>query len=229
MRRPRLLDLFCGAGGAAAGYHRAGFDVTGVDLAPQPRYPFGFIQADALTVLADPGFLAGFDAVHASPPCQHRSLATLSQRRAGRQYPDLIGPVRDLLTANFAGPFVLENVPGAALRPDYRLCGCMFGLALPGIGYLKRERWFETSWHGFDLMPGHVHHGPAISIAGHGTPAWMRRRTGHVSVAQWRQVMGIGWMNRDELTEAIPPAYSEHVGAHLMIVLAGRPAHATEG
>jgi DNA (cytosine-5)-methyltransferase 1 len=223
--RPRLLDVYCGAGGAGTGYHRAGFEVTGLDVARQPNYPFGFVQRDAIEALADAGFLARYDAVHASPPCQHQALATLGQRRAGREYPDLIGATRDLLTANFAGPWVIENVPGAALRPDLRLCGCMFGLRLPGVGYLRRQRWFETSWRAFALEPPHVHHGPAISIAGHGTPAWMRTRTGHVGVAQWRQVMGIGWTTRAELAEAIPPAYGEYAGAFLLEALPPAAQH----
>ena len=184
--RPRLLDLYSCAGGAGFGYDLAGFDVTGLDKEPQPNYPFRFIQADALEALADRDFMAQWDVVHTSPPCQHKALATLSQRLAGADYPDLIGPTRDLLLANFTGPWVIENVPGAALRPDIRLCGCQFGLTLPGVGYLKRERWFETSWRAFGLEMPHRHVGHAISIAGHGTPAWMRAKTGHIGVAEWR-------------------------------------------
>jgi DNA (cytosine-5)-methyltransferase 1 len=222
--RPRLLDLYCCAGGASAGYFRAGFHVTGVDKEPSPNYPFRFIQADALEVLADRKFLARFDAIHCSPPCQDKALATLSQRMAGAEYPSLIGPTRDLLTANFAGPWVIENVPGAELRPDIRLCGCQFGLELPGVGYLKRERWFETSWRAFGLEMPHRHTGHAISIAGHGTPAWMRAKTGHIGVAEWRKVMDIDWTTREELTEALPPAYCEFVGARLLEHLASERA-----
>jgi DNA (cytosine-5)-methyltransferase 1 len=214
--RPRLLDVYSCAGGAGYGYHLAGWDVVGVDRDPQPNYPFEFIQAGALEVLADADFLAQFDAVHTSPPCQHKALATLSQRLAGAEYPDLIGPTRSLLEANFTGPWVIENVPGAALRPDIRLCGCQFGLTLPGIGYLKRERWFETSWRGFHLEAPHRHEGHAISIAGHGTPSWMRGKTGHIGVAEWRRIMQIDWTTRDELTEALPPAYTRHVGGLLL-------------
>lgn len=222
MSRPRLLDLFCGGGGASMGYHLAGFDVTGVDVEPQPDYPFEFEQMDALSVLRTmrdyptfsgemwrPGY---FHAIHASPPCQAYSLAS---RYNGRTYPDLVGPVRELL-ASLRVPWVIENVPGAPLRPDIKLCGCMFALELPGRGQLRRERWFETSWGEFALDPPHHHYLPAISIAGHGTPQWMRARTGHIGVADWRRVMGIGWMTRDQLTEAIPPAYTEHVGAALL-------------
>jgi DNA (cytosine-5)-methyltransferase 1 len=220
--RPKLLDAYSCAGGAGMGYHLAGFDVTGLDKDPQPNYPFRFIQADALEVLADRKFMAQFDAVHASPPCQFKALATLSQRRRGKEYPDLIGPTRSLLE-RLRIPWVIENVPGTPLRPDIRLCGCMFGLEIPGIGYLKRERWFETSWRAFSLEPPHRHRGHAISIAGHGTPAWMRARTGHIGVAEWRQVMGIGWTTREELTEALPPAYTEYVGSLLVAAIGSTP------
>ena len=224
MSRPFILDLFAGAGGCAAGYRRAGFDVVGVDLAGQPRYPYAFIQGDALEVMDR--LLAGesvsgvrlrdVDAIHASPPCQLWSQATLGQRRAGKEYPDLLTPLRPRL-ARVTVPWVIENVPGAPLRPDYKLCGCMFGLELPGRDLqLRRERWFETSWRAFGFQTPHRHHGHAISIAGHGTPQWMRAKTGHVGVAEWRQVMQIDWMRREELTEAVPPAYTEHVGTHLL-------------
>lgn len=227
MSGPLALDLFSGAGGCAAGYHRAGFEVIGVDLADQPRYPFPFVQGDALEVMDR--LLAGeavsgvrlrdVSAIHASPPCQLWSQATLGQRRAGKTYPDLLTPLRPRL-ARVTVPWVIENVPGAPLRPDFRLCGCMFGLELPGVGQLRRERWFETSWHEFGFQMPHRHRGHAISIAGHGTPQWMRAKTGHVGVAEWRKVMEIPWMARHELTEAVPPAFCEHVGARLLDFLA---------
>jgi DNA (cytosine-5)-methyltransferase 1 len=209
-RRPRLLDLGCGAGGASAGYDRAGFDVTGIDIVPQPRYPFRFIQADML----DYSF-TGYDAIHISAPCQKWSKATLGQRCRGRQYPDLITPMRRRLS-QFNIPWVMENVSEAPLRPDLDLCGCMFGLELPGIGQLQRLRRFEFSWKPVIEPIAHCHTAPAISICGHGTPAWQRRRTGHIGVAHWREIMRIDWMRREELTEAIPPAYTEYVGKLLM-------------
>jgi len=216
VRRRKLLDVYSCGGGAGHGYDLAGFDVTGVDCDSQPNYPFEFIRADALEVLADRDFLAGFDAIHTSPPCQFKALATLSQRIAGAEYPDLITPTRALLEANFGGPWVIENVPGTPMRPDIRLCGCQFGLTLPGVGYLKRERWFETSWRGFCLEMPHVHRGRAISIAGHGTPSWMRAKTGHIGVAEWRRIMGIDWTTRQELTEALPPAYTRYIGGLML-------------
>jgi len=203
--RPRLLDLFCGAGGAATGYHRAGFDVIGVDIEPQPRFPFEFHQADALTFPLD-----GFDAVHASPPCQRYSRGTVDKER----HPDLLPPIRARLQAQPA-PWVIENVPGAPMRADYRLCGCMFDL--PG---LRRERWFETSWHGFDLRSPCYHPDPVVTVIGHGPNQYSYYR--HLARGpEWerlkRRAMGIDWpMNREELAEAVPPAYTEHIGALLL-------------
>lgn len=114
--KPRLLDLFCGAGGAAAGYYRAGFEVVGVDLAPQPRFPFPFVQADALAHLADHG--REFDAIHASPPCQAYSICG-ALPQCQRDYPRLLEPVRELLVAS-GRPWILENVVGAPLLPYCR-------------------------------------------------------------------------------------------------------------
>lgn len=210
-RQPVLLDLGCKAGGAAAGYKRAGFYVVGVDIEPQPRYAGDeFHQADALTFP-----LEGYEACHGSMPCQKWATAS---RHDGHEYPDLITPLRPRLEAT-GRPWVMENVAGAPLRPDVRLCGCYFGLEVPGVGQLIRERWFETSWHAAVSLPGHDHHAPAISVAGHGTPAWQRRLTGHVSVAHWRRAMGMDWTTREELAEAIPPAYGHFMGLLLMAQL----------
>ena len=118
--RPRLLDLFCGAGGATMGYHRAGFDVVGVDIAPQPNYPFNFVQDDsshpagrcAAALVPDWGIAA----IHASPPCQSYTRSGGRVARDGR-HPDLLGPTRELLEATGL-PWVIENVPGAPMRPD---------------------------------------------------------------------------------------------------------------
>jgi len=180
--KPRLLDLFCGAGGCSVGYDRAGFDVTGVDLAPQPHYPFPFHQGDALEYLAE--HWQEFDAIAASPPCQAYSTASQTQRNAGKVYPDLLGPTRDALIG--AGlPWVIENVVGAPMRPDFQLCGCMFGLKL------RRERWFETSWVGFAMLPPHCHDGPVVSVVGHGTPSWVREQLGYnPTISDYRTANG---------------------------------------
>jgi DNA (cytosine-5)-methyltransferase 1 len=229
--RPILLDLYSGAGGAAAGYDRAGFEVVGVDLAPQPRYPFTFIQADALAYLAalSPADLDRFAAIHASPPCQAYSRGTGKERAAGKVYPDLLPPTRAALEATGL-PWIIENVPGAPMRPDFILCGSMFGL--PG---LRRHRWFETSWHGFAFALSCDHSGDAVTVVGNGphsrSPLYRKRRavmqSGENAEQWWSELkkaaMGIDWMNRNELSEAIPPAYTEYLGSHLADKLKVRP------
>jgi DNA (cytosine-5)-methyltransferase 1 len=202
MSRPLLLDLFCGAGGAAMGYHRAGFDILGVDIEPQPRYPFEFVQADALTYPLD-----GFGAIHASPPCQAYSSITHVQGDPS-SHPDLLPPTRDRLAASGL-LWVIENVPGAPMRVDLKLCGCMFGLGV------RRERWFETSWHAFDLRQPCFHPEPAIGVYGYGG---VRGSSGRFSgrLSLWRQAMDIDWMEARELTQAIPPAYTEYIGHELL-------------
>lgn len=212
MTRPLLLDLFCGAGGAAMGYHRAGFDVIGVDINPQPHYPFAFEQGDALDYLREEIRLPArkVDAVHASPPCQAYTQAALSQRNSGKVYPDLLAPTRDLL-AVLGRPWVIENVPGAPMRADILICGCRVGLEL------RRKRLFETSWQERNVRPACVHTGTVVSVVGHGTPSWVRAKLGfNPTIAHYRAAMGIDWMNRGELSQAIPPAYTELVGALLL-------------
>jgi DNA (cytosine-5)-methyltransferase 1 len=204
--RPKLLDLFCCAGGAAMGYHRAGFDVVGVDHEPQPRYPFEFIQADAMTFP-----LGGFDAVHASPPCQDHVRSPGPAAKHGTGW--MLAATRERLEAQ-AAPWVIENVPGAPMRPDLKLCGCMFGLPR-----LKRERWFETSWRAFEMRSPCQHPEPSISVTGTGTPTGTWKIYGSVPVSEMRRIMGIDWMSRPELSQAIPPAYTEHIGRQLMDAL----------
>jgi DNA (cytosine-5)-methyltransferase 1 len=217
MSRPRLLDLFCKQGGAGKGYHDAGFEVVGVDIEPQPRYPFEFHQGDALEYLAE--HWREFDAVHGSPVCKRYSSATPVHRRDG--HPDQIGPLRSLLEATTI-PWVIENVPGAPLRPDIILCGCIAGLP-----ELKRERWFETSWCAFQVRAACWHPITPITVAGHGEPSGPRMARGEVATkADWERAMGIDWMTRDGLAQAIPPAYTRVVGAHLLEQLAARAASA---
>jgi DNA (cytosine-5)-methyltransferase 1 len=203
MNRLRLLDLFCGGGGASMGYVRAGFEVVGVDVVPQPRYPFEFFCADALEVP-----LEGFDAVHASPPCQ---AFTLAQRIQDNEHPNLIAPIRKRLLG--AGvPYVIENVPGAPLIDPVLLEGQMFlGLRT------RRPRLFEANWPlSVPLLRPPV---PAPH-AKMGRPPkpheWMYVVGCFSDVNAGRLAMGIDWMTRDELKEAIPPAYTEFIGKQLM-------------
>ena len=260
-----LLDLFCGAGGAAVGYHRAGFDeIVGVDIAPQPHYPFEFVQADALEFLADHG--DEFDAIHASPPCQGYSIMHNLPWLRGRDYPLLILPTIEMLEA-LGKPYVVENVMGArhgakglkkqgleahGLKAGW-LCGAMFWLPF------YRHRLFATNW--MWLAPGHgkhvkvIQHGrmlkdranqvvyresagrdsggltqPANSLAsGQGNGAQGNGAQGNgVGIGHakgWRlaaEAMGIDWMKRKELTQAIPPAYTEFIGRQLHLTLSAR-------
>lgn len=218
--RPRLLDLFCCAGGAAMGYHRAGFDVVGVDINPQPRYPFEFIRGDALEVCRAIGHT--FDALHASPPCQAHTA--LSNRWRGTDSladtrPELIAPTREALEA--AGkPWVMENVPGAAkaMRSPTRLTGEMFGLRV------HRPRLFEASLLLLapDAPPRQKR---PIAVYGKmdGRRLWTRNDGSELraprSLAEPAAAMGIDWMEWDELREAIPPAYTEYIGAQLLAVV----------
>lgn len=207
MARRRLLDLYCCEGGAGAGYDAAGFEVVGVDIVPQPRYPFEFHQADALAYLAD--HWREFDAVHASPPCKdHTRLKAVTGGSAETGW--LLAATRDRLS-EITLPWIIENVPGAPMRPDYKLCGCMFDL--PG---LKRERWFESSWRGFELRPPCHHTGPTITVAGHGAQGNEYRRGWAPTHADRCRAMGIDWMTRDGLAQAIPPAYTAYLGALLL-------------
>ena len=206
----KLLDLFCGAGGCAVGYHRAGFDdITGVDINPQPRYPYKFIQADALEYLAAHGH--EFDAIHASPPCQGYSV-TANMPWVG-EYPKLIEPVRDLLIKT-GKPYIIENVLGAPLILPITLCGTMFGLRM------FRHRLFETSF--FMLSVPHIKHREQVGkngfvcMAGHGDGGRGRIPADHRNIAAWKKASGIDWMTRDEMAEAIPPAYTEYIGRHLL-------------
>jgi DNA (cytosine-5)-methyltransferase 1 len=215
--KPRLLDLFSGAGGCARGYQQAGFYVVGVDNRPQPRYAGDeFIQADVLWLLRDsPKGLRRFSAIHASPPCPAYSLVSGFQGVAD-QHPDLIAPVRDLLNQTGV-PYIIENVPGSPLRRDVVLCGEMFGLRV------HRHRVFET--HGvFVMAPRHAPHvlrGAATNCEkGAGVARWI---TGHYADHDDAQdAMGIDWMDRRELANAVPPAYTEYIGAFLMAEIDAR-------
>jgi len=204
MSKPKLLDLFCGAGGAAMGYHRAGFEVVGVDIKPQPHYPFEFYQADALEFS-----LVGYDAYHASPPCQRYSTMT---KKWGRQnnHPDLIAVVRDVLSA-IGCVYVIENVVGSPLINPLMLCGTMFGLG-SGEYKLRRHRLFEIS-SGILFPPASCcHTGKALPVYGHAGGKSKRDGLTFPGTDTWRGGMGIDWMSGNELAEAIPPAYTEYIG-----------------
>ncbi len=216
-KRFRLLDLFCCAGGAGKGYSQAGFEVVGVDIDPQPNYPFAFIQADALTL--DPKFIASFDAVHASPPCQ--SYSDLAKRNGNAdEWPRLIEPVRDLLIQSGL-PYIIENVEGAPLTEPVVLCGTMF----PGLRVL-RHRLFEANFS--IITPPHGKHPKVHTFdkrkSHYGkTNEWVDfvqvTGGGNCTVAAAREAMGIDWMSKNEINEAIPPAYTRLIGEQLLQLL----------
>lgn len=212
----KLLDLFCGAGGAARGYADAGFEVVGVDINLQPNYPFPFVRADALQFV--PWLNSErFDAIHASPPCQHYS--DLAHRNGnGDDWPDLVAQVRDLLVATGL-PYVIENVEGAPLKDPVTLCGTMF----PGLRVL-RHRLFETNW---PLVPPAVHpRHPLVfthdkrkahyGLLDQDTSFVQVTGGGNCTVANKADAMGIDWMTGQELNEAIPPAYTRFIGRQLV-------------
>ena len=212
--KPRLLDLFCCAGGAGAGYAKAGFEVVGVDLSLQPRYPFEFVQADALTLSQE--FLATFDAIHASPPCQ--SYSDLAKRNGNADdWPRLIEPVREMLIRTGL-PYIIENVEGAPLVDPIMLCGTMF----PKLRVL-RHRLFEANFT--ILTPPHQKH-PKVHTFDRRkshfgkTDEWKDfvqvTGGGNCTLAAAHEAMGIDWMTKGEINEAIPPAYTEFIGKQLL-------------
>lgn len=243
--RPRLLDLFCCAGGAGTGYHRAGFDVYAVDNEPQPRNPFPFHQGDALAVVRRLSLgesvpfkhrdgtvewlsLPDFSAIHASPPCQPFSKTAHLHNNV---HPDLLAPTREFLIESGL-PYVIENVEGAPLIAPLTLCGSEFGLTAPDVDglplALRRHRLFESNvW----LMgAGGCDHDPTVQVAGsytagrHRTPAHRdnpERRGGYTPALNVRAaLLGIDWrMNEHELAQAIPPAYTAFIGAQLIEAL----------
>lgn len=212
-KKPRLLDLFCCAGGAAFGYSQAGFEVVGVDIVDQPNFPFEFIRADALSLSVK--FLKSFDAIHASPPCQAYSDLAKRNRNA-HEWPQLVEPVREMLQQT-KKPYIIENVEGAPLVDPIVLCGTMF----PGLRVI-RHRLFESNVpltappHGkhplvFTLDKRKAHYGKLdqdhsfVQVTG----------GGNCSIKNAREAMGIKWMTKGELNESIPPAYTKHLGKQL--------------
>lgn len=209
----RLLDLFCGAGGAGMGYHQAGFEVVGVDCKPQPRYPFEFHQADAFAYLEQHGH--EFDVIHASPPCQ---AYTVQGRTQGKAHPQLIEPIRHALKG-IGKPYVIENVIGAPLNNPIILCGSMFRLGV------LRHRKFESS-AALPTAPYHCH--GIKEIRGYygntGREAFRAKKPGNKdtlrgTVERAPIDMGIDWMAWKELTQAIPPAYTKWIGEQLLKVM----------
>jgi DNA (cytosine-5)-methyltransferase 1 len=224
MTRPRLLDLFCCEGGAAVGYHRAGWDVVGVDIKPQPRYPFEFHQSDALMFTE-----YGFDAVHASPPCQAYSI---TRHTHDVEHPDLVGFTRERLIASGL-PYVIENVPGAPLRNPVTLCGAAMGCTtIDDDGtplVLRRHRLFESNILLYAppcACAEYAADGYRVAgvYGGGSRDPWHARNVRHggytPSKARQEQLIGCDHMTLHGLAQAIPPAYTEWLGAQLLAALA---------
>lgn len=208
----RLLDTFCKAGGASVGYHRAGFEVVGVDIEPQKNYPYEFHQGDALEYIRDHGH--EFDAIAASPPCQRYSTITANPDR----HPDMIDVTRDALIAT-GRTYIIENVAGAAphMRNPLRVCGSTFGLAV------RRHRMFESNAPLRGTECRHAQQGRPIGVYGdhmqddehYRRPDGTRRGNKAKTIEQAREARNIDWMNWLELTQAIPPAYTQYLGYQL--------------
>lgn len=204
----RLLDLFCGAGGASDGYARAGFEVVGVDIAPQPHYPYAFFRGDVFKLAKD--WMATFDLIHASPPCQHFTKYRNVVKDITDRYEDHLAATIDMLAPY---PYVIENVPGAPMRADAVLCGSMFGLNV------MRHRWFQTS---FPLMSPACNHKGWERQFKSSTDRPNLRYT--IEVGSWdepierqKAAMGIDRpISVRELSEAIPPAYTEWLGVQFI-------------
>lgn len=235
--RPKMMDLYCGGGLAAIGYHQAGFDVYGLDIKSHPNYPFSFFQGNVLSflenILSQPNYLNHFrteySLVHASPPCQKYSQSTALQRKKGKVYPDLVAPTRELLE-KIGLPYIIENVPGAPIRKDIVLRGDMFGL------HVRRRRWFELgNWYmmqpGLPNKKGSLANGDFVSVFGKGSyrvssksPSGFRPKCDQGSILKtWHFAMGIppefGPFNYRELAEGIPPSYTKYIGEHFMAML----------
>ncbi len=201
----RLLDLFCGAGGAAKGYHDAGFEeIVGVDITPQPHYPYKFILADAMEYP-----LEGFDLIHASPPCQ--KFTSLKDMHNAKEHIDLLTPARERLVQS-GYLYVIENVERAPMENPIRLCGSSFGLGAEGAR-LQRHRLFEANWPIRGLPCNHGIAKRVIGVyGGHGRDLRRKVNTQDFSTEARREAMGIDWMTGTELSQAIPPAYTEYIG-----------------
>jgi DNA (cytosine-5)-methyltransferase 1 len=219
----RLLDLFCGAGGCSVGYHRAGFEVVGVDIEEHPDYPYLMQVTDAMRVVRTPGVLAAFDVVHASPPCQRYSTATAVEFRD--RHPDFIAELRDALD-DWGGVYVIENVPGSPLRDPVRVCGSSFDLGV------RRHRLFESNIALRESLCDHagrevwgVHGDHPDRPGGWLRPNGQSRGLKATSVEHAQEAMGIDWMTTwADLKEAVPPAYTEFIGRQLLesLTLSGK-------
>ena len=210
----KLLDLYCKAGGASRGYQLAGFEVVGVDIKKQKRYPYEFIQADCLELMKDMEFLRSFDVITASPPCQTHSITQHLRNAQGKSTDkiDLIPQTREALVAS-GKPYVIENVPGSPLINPIRMCGSSFGLKV------RRHRLFESNIQLTSSICNHKEQGKPVGI--YGSMRDEIPKGGHTakSIEQAREAMGIDWMIWGELVEAIPPIYTQTIGKQILSMI----------
>ena len=205
----KLLDLFCGGGGASVGYVRAGYEVTGVDIVKKKNYPYTFIKADAMAILKDHAFLNQFDVIHASPPCQQYTAAKHLRNAQGHtsSKPDLLAPVRDALIT-WGGTYVIENVEGAPMG-GVTLCGSTFGLKV------RRHRKFESNKPLTTKPCDHKNQGRPIGVYGSMNDEIPNGGKTASTLKEGQDAMGIDWLGWSSLKESIPPAYSEYIGRQL--------------
>jgi len=206
----KLLDLFCGAGGASAGYAAAGFEVHGVDLKHGKRYPYTYVRADVLNVLRDKNYLDQFDVIHASPPCQTHSITQHLRNAQGKTTNklDLIPETRAALIAS-GKPYIIENVPGSPLINPIQLCGSSFGLKV------RRHRLFESNMALVGSVCDHKLQGRPVGVYGSLNDEIPKGGKTAVTIDEARNAMGISWAIWTELVEAIPPAYTKYLGGQL--------------
>ena len=210
----KLLDLYCKAGGASKGYADAGFEVTGIDIKKQKRYPFTFIQADCLEVLKDLDYLRTFDVIAASPPCQTHSATKHLRVAQGKTTDkvDLIPQTREALIAS-GKPYVIENVPGAPLINPVQFCGSSFGLKV------RRHRLFESNLALIGSSCKHKEQGRPVGVYGSMKDEIPSGGRTAKTIEEAREAMGIEWMIWGELVEAIPPVYTYEIGKQLVSLL----------
>ena len=205
-----MLDLYCGGGGASFGYVNAGWDVVGVDLYPQPKYPYEFHQCDAIEFAKEN--YQYFDAIHASPPCQFHSLAAMQHRISGKSYADLIPETRSILIS-IGLPYIIENVPGAPLIDPYLFCGTMFNIRT------YRHRLFETNFK-LNIPPHGVHICPNAKMGRPVKDGEFIQYVGHFPGVKFVQEMtGLYWLGQKELAQSIPPQYTQLIGDQLLKIL----------
>jgi DNA (cytosine-5)-methyltransferase 1 len=206
----KLLDLFCGVGGASVGYAQAGFEVHGVDLKHGKRYPFTYLRADVLDVLRDDEFMQQFDVIHASPPCQTHSITQHLRNAQGKTTSkvDLIPQTREALVAS-GKPYIIENVPGSPLIDPIQLCGSSFGLKV------RRHRLFESNMPLKGSVCNHKLQGRPIGVYGSLRDEIPNGGKTAATIDEARDAMGMPWAIWTELVEAIPPAFTQYLGGQV--------------